>query len=75
VSRRTVERWRRWWRETFAESAFWRAARAALVSPVAAGLLPTSLLERFEGNAAARLLGLLRFLGPITSGAGIAHAR
>lgn len=74
VSRRTVERWRRWWRETFAESAFWRTARTALVPPVAADLLPASLLERFEGGAEARLLGLLRFLGPITGGAGMARA-
>ena len=27
LSARTLARWRRWWREVFAESAFWRAAR------------------------------------------------
>jgi hypothetical protein len=74
VSRRTVERWRAWWRETFAESAFWRAARAAFMPPVAAGLLPASLLERFAGEDEARLVALLRLLGPITGGAGLAPA-
>lgn len=74
VSRRTVERWRRWWRETFAESPFWRAARAALLPPVEAGRLPASLLERFAGDDEGRLLALLRLLGPITGGAGLAQA-
>jgi hypothetical protein len=74
VSRRTVERWRRWWREAFVESAFWRVARAAFMPPVAPDLLPVSLLEHFAGDGEARLLTLLRFLGPITGGAGIAQA-
>lgn len=74
VSRRTVERWRRWWREAFAESPFWRAARAAFMPPVDPGVLPASLLERFGGDDEARLVALLRFLGPITGGAGLAQA-
>lgn len=75
VSRRTVERWRTWWREAFAESPFWRAAAGTIMSPVEPSLLPSSLLERFAGNAEARLVALLRFLGPITGGAGLAQAR
>lgn len=73
VSRRTVERWRRWWREAFAESAFWRTARAAFMPRVDPGLLPASLVERFVGGAEARLLALLRFLGPVSGGAGLAQ--
>jgi len=75
VSRRTVERWRAWWREAFAESPFWRIAAAAFMPLVDAGLLPASLLERFSGDDEARMVGLLRFLVPITGGVGIAHAR
>jgi hypothetical protein len=75
VSRRTVERWRVWWREAFAESPFWRAAAAAFLPPVERALLPASLLERFAGDHEARLVALLRLLGPITGGAGLAHAR
>ena len=71
VSRRTVERWRRWWREAFAESSFWRAVRAAFMPPVDPGLLPASLLERFTGDEEDRLLALLRFLGPITGGSAV----
>ena len=74
VSRRTVERWRAWWRETFAESPFWRIASAAFMPPVQTSLLPASALERFPGDDEARLVGLLRLLGPITGGAGIAPA-
>lgn len=75
VSRRTVERWRRWWREAFAGSPFWRAAAAAFMPPAKPGRLPASLLERFAGDDQARLVSLLRFLGPITGGAGLAQAR
>jgi len=74
VSRRTVERWRAWWREDFVESALWKAATAAFMPPVERDLLPASLLERFSGNAEGRLLALLRFFGPITGGAGLAQA-
>lgn len=74
VSRRTIERWRVWWRETFAESAFWKAATAAFLPPVERALLPVSLLERFAGDAEAQLVALLRFLGPITGGSGLLQA-
>jgi len=75
VSRRTVERWRTWWREAFAESAFWRVASSAFMPSVETGRLPASLFERFLGNEEERLVLLLRFLGPITGGASTAHAR
>lgn len=75
VSRRTVERWRAWWRETFVESPFWRIASAAFMPPVDARLLPASLLERFLGSEEERLILLLRFLGPISGGAVVAQFR
>ena len=74
VSRRTVERWRTWWRTTFAESPFWRIASAAFMPPVETGTLPASLLERFTGDDEDRLVALLRFLCPITGGASVAQA-
>lgn len=73
VSHRTVVRWRQWWRQAFTESRFWRAARAAFMPPIDHGRLPASLLERFAGGSAERLIALLRFLEPITGGAA-AHA-
>lgn len=75
VSRRTVERWRTWWRETFAKGGFWKAASAAFMPPVEVDRMPASLLERFGGDGHEKILALLRFLGPITGGAGLAHAR
>ena len=68
VSRRTVERWREWWRTTFAESRCWREAAAKLMPPVDAARLPLSLLERFRGSEEERLVLLLRLLGPLTGG-------
>jgi hypothetical protein len=66
VSARTLARWQAWWRETFVATRFWRAARARFGVPVAEETLPLSLLERFAGDAAASVIHLLRFLGPLT---------
>jgi hypothetical protein len=75
VSRRTVERWRVWWRTTFAGSPCWREAAGRFVPAVATDRLPASLLERFLGDDEARATSLLRLLAPITGGAAAGHAR
>ena len=69
VDRRTIARWREWWRTTFVESRFWRAAQAAFSPPADERRLPASMLESFMGNGIRRVLKLLRFLTPITGGA------
>ncbi len=74
VSRRTIARWRQWWRGAFTASPFWRVAAAALMPPVDQARLPAALLERFAGNAEAQLIGLLRLLLPITGGAAMQAA-
>ena len=74
LSARTLTRWRRWWREVFAESAFWRAARGQLHTPVATAALPGALLQRFAGDLRAQLVAGLRFLGPITTATGLERA-
>ena len=68
VSRRTIARWREWWRSAFVASPFWRVASAAFMPPLDQARLPGSLLERFSGDAATRLIALLRLLLPITGG-------
>jgi hypothetical protein len=73
VNRRTVERWREWWRDTFTASPFWQIGRAKLMPPVDQDRLPASLIERFTGNALEQLIALLRFIAPITGGG--RHAR
>jgi hypothetical protein len=69
VSRRTIARWREWWRTTFVQSRFWLAAQAAFSPPVDESRLPASMLERFMGSRLRRLVKLLHFLRPITGGA------
>ncbi|MGH2603438.1 MAG: hypothetical protein ACRDJ9_29145 [Dehalococcoidia bacterium] len=74
VDRRTLQRWRAWWLETFVRTAFWRAAGARLVPRIEEWRLPASLLERFIGERTAdALVSCLRFLSPITTNAGCAR--
>jgi len=46
VDRRTVERWRAWWRDSFTTTPFWKVAHAAFMPPVDPGQLPAALIER-----------------------------
>lgn len=69
VDRRTIVRWRRWWRETFTSSPFWQIARARFMPPVNQDRLPATLIERFAGEEEDALVALLLFLGPLTGGA------
>jgi hypothetical protein len=72
VSLRTLRRWIRWWRETFPASRFWLASQGRFARPVASQTLPSSLCSALEGlgEAPSRVLGMLRFLAPITTGQG-----
>ncbi len=71
ASRRTLARWRTWWKETFTATPFWRAARARLVPPVLEAAMPASLLERFvEEEDEMRLVRLLDFVKPVTTSSG-----
>lgn len=73
VSRHTLVRWRKWWREQFIATPFWRAAFGGLVPPVEHGELPASLLERFAGGAVERLVSALRFIAPLTTESARVH--
>ncbi len=68
VSRRTLLRWRRWWREAVPQSRFWRTRRGDwAAAPVATAALPGSLLQRFAGivEARERVRAVLRWLAPL----------
>ena len=67
ASRRTLDRWREWWREVFAASPFWKAAAGHFERPVERELLLLSLLARFGGDELERLVALLRFLAPLST--------
>ena len=63
---RTLQRWRRWWREDFMHTPLWQAMCARFMPPVSAQGLPGELLARFAGEATEALQRLLRFLAPLT---------
>lgn len=69
IDRRTLARWRAWWRSTFSDGPFAAAARAAVARPIDIAALPVSLLDHFAGDVREQLIALLHFLGPLTGGA------
>jgi len=68
VCRQTVLRWQYWWRQMLPQTPLWRARSGLLREQVALQELPQSLLARFSGSVARRVLHLLFFLGPLTGG-------
>jgi hypothetical protein len=74
IDRRTLARWRAWWRSTFTDGPFASVAMAAVVPPIDIAALPVSLLDRFAGDMREQLIALLRFLGPLTGGASAMRA-
>ena len=71
LSRHTLKRWRQWWLEVFPGTSFWRAGRARFAPPVDEKSLPGALLARFgQTDAAERVVAALRYLAPVTAGAG-----
>ena len=67
IDRRTLERWRAWWLETFVQSSFWKAARARFMPLLCEKTLPLPLRQAFKPDRRDPLLELLRFLSPITT--------
>jgi hypothetical protein len=74
LDRRTLARWRAWWRSTFTDGPFAAVARAAVATPIDITALPIALLKRFAGDVREQLIALLRFLGPLTGGASAMRA-
>lgn len=71
VDRRTLYRWRRWWRASLVRSPWWRLACGRFRRPLDASCLPAALLERFDGvGPAHRLVQALTFLAPLSVPAG-----
>ena len=68
VSRRTLWRWRSWWREAFPSSEFWKRERGRFMPLLNESILPSSLLGHFTGeDDRSRLIQALSFLAPLTT--------
>ena len=67
VDRRTVGRWRQWWREVFVTTAFWRAMAGRFMPAVVIAELTGSVLDRFSGSARERVIAVLQFLSPLST--------
>ena len=64
---RTLDRWRKWWREQFPLTPLWQAQCARFMPPVMLDRLPGEFLDRFSGKTEEPLLRLLVFLAPVTN--------
>jgi hypothetical protein len=67
VDRRTLERWRMWWRDAFPATPFWKVLCGLLAEPLDMKRLPASLVERFAETAEG-MLHLLKTLVRIAVG-------
>jgi hypothetical protein len=67
ASVRTVRRWCRFWRDTFAGSRVWRSVSGRFATPIPTEAMPGSLLEALSGieDTADRVVAALRLVaGP-----------
>ncbi len=73
VDRRTINRWRAFWREHFPLTNFWKVRRGRLTPTVEVDVLPRSLIEAFVRDDDDRegWKKLLIFLSPITISGGL----
>ena len=68
MARRTLQRWRHWWREIFVATPFWNLGRGRFMPPIEHAALPMSLLDCFSGkDAQSQLVRCLQFLAPLSS--------
>jgi hypothetical protein len=68
VPPQTLERWRHWWREVFANGPLWRMERARFMPPVPIDQLPGGLLGRlFAADLPGRLIRFLHLIAPVTT--------
>jgi len=67
ADRRTLLRWRQWWREVFPRSEVWKLLRGFLAPRVDPEHVCQELVLRFQaGHSVKGLVNLLRFLCPVS---------
>ena len=72
VSRRTLYRWRRWWRETVPRTRWWQQQRGLFAAAVDAEGFPSVLLAAFGGidSIADRVVAVMKLLSSLPAGSG-----
>lgn len=69
VSESTWKRWRRWWRESFVETLFWKQAKSIIPRALESKRpFPHALLDAFSGSLEKKMGFLLKFLSPLSCG-------
>jgi hypothetical protein len=68
VSESTWKRWRRWWRNTFVETVFWKQARGLIPEAKRPMSMARRMLISFQGSIDNKMLLLLKFISDITAG-------
>lgn len=68
VSESTWKRWRRWWRDTFVKTSFWKQARGLIPTRQDTVSIARHMLMAFRGNIDTRMILALKFIAPITAG-------
>jgi len=66
MDRRTLQRWREWWAETFLKGDFWKTVRGRFRRRLNETIMPLSLIETFGARRREGMVKLLEFLAPIT---------
>lgn len=70
VSESTLRRWGQWFNESFVRTLFWSQAKGQLPpkQEILQGPFPRKLLKVFPGKIKEKIILLLQFLSPLTSG-------
>ena len=69
IDRRTLNRWRQWWLESFTQSIFWKEFKGRIAKDSNQFEMPLLLVESFGVTQKKDGLSLLmKFLGPISVG-------
>lgn len=68
VSRKTLQRWRRWWRGHVPATVFWKESRGRFINPIDPSSLPNSLVDFFaaiDSDVEIMVIKVLKFIIPL----------
>lgn len=66
ISRSTLARWQRWWREAVPQTTFWVVAKTRVAPPIDPSRIQVELVQRFEATSAMeKLIAVLQFIATV----------